>query len=235
MFTRFLRNVVFNPVFLSEFCLNKSLKSEINKCALKGKRVLDLGCGEQQYKHLFEDCEYIGVDVPVSGRPMEMKKADLFFDGFHLPFKSGVFDFVLCTQVLEHASDPTALMQEIRRVCKLNGHAILSMPFVYPEHEVPYDFQRYTEFGVRELAKCSGFGVKSLSKDTGNIEVLAVLTSLFIINSLVPSIKWLRPVVAALCCFPIQVVGMTLSYFLPDRLDLYLNVIVHLEKNDDVK
>jgi SAM-dependent methyltransferase len=52
-----------------------------------------------------------------------------------LPFKDGQFDFVLCTEVLEHVSDDTRAFREIGRVLRPGGLALLSAP----TPPAPYD------------------------------------------------------------------------------------------------
>lgn len=226
-----LKNVLCNPVFLSEMRLRWALKAEIERLGIDKKRVLDLGCGEKQYQHFFSQADYVAIDVQSSGRPDELKLADIYFDGVNIPFESDFFDVILCSQVLEHAKDPLALMKEANRVCKSNGAIILSVPFVYPEHEEPYDFRRYSAFGVYQLAEKLGCRINYIVKDSKSIEVITVLLNLFLVNSLLPNIKWVKPAVSAVFCFPAQMIAMVLSNILRDRQDLYFNIVVTLRTN----
>jgi SAM-dependent methyltransferase len=71
--------------------------------------------------------------------------------GARLPYPDGSFDTVLCTQVLEHVPDAELAMAEIARVLRPGGHALVTVPFLYPTHEAPYDFWRYTHHGLAGL------------------------------------------------------------------------------------
>lgn len=54
--------------------------------------------------------------------------------------------------MLEHAIDFQQLLQEIKRTTKPNGKIIISVPFVWGEHEAPYDYRRFTRFGIEQFA-----------------------------------------------------------------------------------
>ncbi|MFB0902945.1 MAG: methyltransferase domain-containing protein, partial [Nonlabens sp.] len=54
--------------------------------------------------------------------------ADVSADICDLPFADNEFDFILCNHVLEHIPDDLKAMQEIYRVLKPGGKAILQIP-----------------------------------------------------------------------------------------------------------
>jgi SAM-dependent methyltransferase len=107
-------------------------------------RVLDVGCGEQPYRGwLRPDCEYVGVDV--EKRP---GNAAVIRPGERWPLEDNSFGAVLCTQVLEHDSDPDHTLAEIERVLEPGGTAVITVPFAYNEHARPYDFRRWSAAGA---------------------------------------------------------------------------------------
>lgn len=63
--------------------------------------------------------------------------ADVKADICDLPFSNDGFDFIICNHVLEHIPDDTKAMQELYRILKPGGTAIL---------QVPYDADRKTTF-----------------------------------------------------------------------------------------
>ena len=135
------------------------------KSFLKDGKILDVGCGKKIYRNIFLKNEYLGIDVKVSGRKKEEKYADLYFDGENIPFEDNYFDFIICTEVLEHCSNPSKLISEIYRVLKAKGRALITVPFIWGEHEIPYDFRRYTSYGFKKDIKNVGFKIIKFQKD----------------------------------------------------------------------
>jgi SAM-dependent methyltransferase len=117
-------------------------------------RLLDMGCGRKPYRSVLRCASHIGVDVSTS--PNFNHAIDCIYDGAHLPFGDASFDSVLCTEVLEHCSEPWAFMKEVSRVLKPGGHALITVPFVIHHHEEPFDFTRFTRYGLIEVVTRSG-------------------------------------------------------------------------------
>ena len=76
--------------------------------------------------------------------------------------EDGRFDFAVFNQVMEHLPEPLLALKELNRVLKAGGKMIYSAPLFYEEHEQPYDFFRYTQFGVRHLLTSAGFTIERL-------------------------------------------------------------------------
>lgn len=188
-----------------------------------GSAWLDVGCGMKPYEELFMGARYCGIDVPSSGRSAELKRADSLFDGRSLPMADASFDGVICTQVLEHAAEPEALLTEIARVLKSGAPAILTMPFVWPQHEKPYDFLRYTEFEARQIVERAGLRVERQTKTTGSIGTITQLLSTYLSQDLIAKLPAGRGFSVAAICGPLQLMGLALEAVLPDGGDLYLD------------
>jgi SAM-dependent methyltransferase len=148
-----------------------------------GARVLDVGCGLRPYEPLFAHASYTGMDVRSSGREMEGKLADVFFDGVAIPFRDESFHAVLCTEVLEHAVSPDSLLAEIHRVLVRGGRLCLTVPFIWGIHEGPYDFRRYSTFGIRAALEEAGLEVEALHRLTRGADAVATLVASEINNS----------------------------------------------------
>ncbi len=121
--------------------------------------LLDLGCGAMPYKPILEPPAqlYVGMDLPLTWRDGTV--AHVVGDALGLPFGSGSFDTVLCTQVLEHLSSPSLAFGEMARVLRPGGHLLLTSPLMQAVHEAPRDYYRITEYGLRELAASVGLRV----------------------------------------------------------------------------
>ncbi|MBP1609927.1 MAG: hypothetical protein H6Q04_2162 [Acidobacteria bacterium] len=76
---------------------------------------------------------------------------DIVADGANLPLVDGSVDTITCNAVIEHVPNPSALVEEIHRVLKPGGYAQLMVPFIFPFHAYPGDYQRYTAAGILEL------------------------------------------------------------------------------------
>jgi SAM-dependent methyltransferase len=134
-----------------------------------GGVILDIGCGDRPYEKIFSSEKYIGAEWPQSQH--SNTKPDVFMDALDLPFKTGSFDTVVCTEVLEHLPNAGPALQEISRVLKRDGHFILSVPFFYLIHESPHDYYRYTSFGLRKLLEDSHFTVVRMDPRGGGLTV----------------------------------------------------------------
>jgi SAM-dependent methyltransferase len=228
----FLKNgILFNPVWLSEYRLSLSLKSIIEKIEfLPFSKWVDVGCGLRPYESYFPVGAYAGVDIETSGRPSDLKAPDYYYDGKVLPFPDNSFDGAISTQVLEHVPDVRSVLAEMYRVVKPGGGLIISLPFLWQEHEEPYDFYRFTRYGITELLKQTGFEVESIHRDTGAIEALAVTLNVYIIHNLLLPVRGFGRLTALFVCFPIQLLAMLLQRLLPDQGQLYLNLVILARK-----
>ena len=123
-----------------------------------GQLVLDAGAGRAQYQRLFAHASYETADfLAVKGKTYT--EPDYVCDLVDIPVADARFDHVICTQVLEHLPDPGRVLAELQRVLKPGGTLWLTAPLFYAEHEKPYDFFRYTRYGLRHLLEGAGFEV----------------------------------------------------------------------------
>ena len=76
-----------------------------------------------------------------------------------LPFRDECFDTVLLLDVLEHIQQPDSAMAEVRRVIKIGGRIVVQVPFLYPLHDEPYDFQRWTTHGLGAIFSRHGIEI----------------------------------------------------------------------------
>jgi ubiquinone/menaquinone biosynthesis C-methylase UbiE len=96
-------------------------------------RVLEVGCGAGHLLAGVPAGQRVGVDLAhgllqrARGR-LGSGGALAQADAIELPFPSNTFDRVYCSEVLEHLPEPAAAIDEIRRVLKKSGVAVLSVP-----------------------------------------------------------------------------------------------------------
>jgi SAM-dependent methyltransferase len=228
-----LFSILQNPLFLCERALDKEILKQIASAQISiNDNWLDVGCGIRPYEEFFPEGTYTGVDVESSGRSLDLKTPDIFFDGNRLPFPDASFDGVIATQVMEHVRNPDILLSEISRVLKPGGTFLLTMPFVWEEHEAPYDFSRRTSFGIKALLEDHGLNVNGIIKLNGIFETLGLITNSYIVHNLVPPIRGAGRLIVLLLCFPIQVIAFILQCLLPDKKHFYLNLVVRARKRE---
>ena len=83
------------------------------------------------------------------------------------------FEVVLCTEVLEHLPEPQRAIDEIFRVLAPGGHLVLTTRFLFPIHDAPHDYFRFTKYGLRHLLR--QFEILELQEETDAVGTLAVL------------------------------------------------------------
>ena len=105
-----------------------------NELFPKNSYVLDLGCGTGDGCAFLKKTDNIvvGTDVSLMSlrafRDKNLYSAVSDFSFGSAPFKTATFDFVYITEVLEHVTNPYALIKEAKRVCKPNGLFHISIP-----------------------------------------------------------------------------------------------------------
>ncbi|MEC7276596.1 MAG: methyltransferase domain-containing protein [Bdellovibrionota bacterium] len=86
---------------------------------------------------------------------------DYLCSAAQIPTKKGSFDIGLLCEVIEHLENPKEVLKESFRIIKPSGKLIGSVPFMYPKHADPFDFQRWTEQKlILELQEAGFQGIK---------------------------------------------------------------------------
>lgn len=138
--------------------------------------VLDIGAADGWLRSfLSPSARYVAFDYPVTAMGLYRTRPDVFGDAATLPFADGSFDAVACYEVLEHVRKPDAVMAEISRVLVPGGVAELSMPFLYPVHDAPHDYQRWTRHGWQRSAESACLVVEKLQPVNHPLASAAVL------------------------------------------------------------
>lgn len=216
----------FNPFFIIRRALHQGIK--LHAPTLTGK-LMDFGCGRKPYRNLFSVAEYIGVDVEESGHEKTNMQVDVYYDGKILPFPDQTFDSVFSAEVFEHIFDLEPVLDELNRVSKPGAHLLITVPFVWEEHEVPYDFGRYSSYGLTYLLEKHGFEILSFTKSTTTVETIFQVWNSYVyihILRIRPVQLLLTPVLIS----PIAAIGILLAWLLPRSRNLFHNSIVLARK-----
>ena len=150
--------------FLTKKITRKRLDDFIKKHS-SSRLALDLGCSNSPYSKYFPN--RVGVDLKKG------KRVDVIGDAHDLPFKDNTFDIILCTEVLEHLHTPQKAISEMQRVLKPKGKLILTTRFIFPLHDIPNDYFRFTKYGLKYLFK--DWDILEIKEEVNTIQTFSVL------------------------------------------------------------
>lgn len=194
---------------LSDQFLEKNIKY------YRGK-LYDLGAGECPYKTFFLQyvSEYISVDWSSSHHDTNVDiEADL---NSILPIESSVADTVTSFSVMEHLHEPQVMLNEAYRILKPGGYFVLQVPWQWRIHESPYDYYRYTSYGINYLLCKAGFENVVIEPQSGFFTMLTMKANYFSLQ-FIRGPKMLRLCIKALLT-PVWFIGQKLAPLL-DNLD----------------
>jgi SAM-dependent methyltransferase len=237
----YLKNENFYPgligLFINPFFFaRKELAKNVKLCApLINGKVLDVGCGKKPYKKLFINVtEYIGMDIENPGHDHSNEDIDVFYDGKIFPFTDNGFDSILTNQVFEHVFNPQQFLSEINRVLKPDGYLLLTVPFMWDEHEQPNDFGRYSSYGIKSILKEHGFEVESYYKSCPGISGIIQLFNLYLYKKFYSKHKILNICLTILLISPFNLLGTCLSVFERKESDIFLDNVVLAKKKSQL-
>jgi SAM-dependent methyltransferase len=126
----------------------------------EGALVLDAGSGDAPYKSLFQHARYESSDFEKVNKTYA--PTTYVCDLKSIPVEDRRYDFIIFNQVMEHLPEPQLVLTEFYRILNGGGKILYTGPLFYEEHEQPYDFYRYTQFGLRHLFSSAGFIIERL-------------------------------------------------------------------------
>lgn len=135
-----------------------------------GSLVLDAGAGEAPYKSLLAHAVYESADFEKIDKPYA--QTTYVCDLKDIPVDDQRYDFVFFNQVMEHLPEPAVVLRELFRVMKPGAKLIYTAPFYFEEHGGPYDYFRYTQYGVRHLFGEAGFACERFGWLEGYFETV---------------------------------------------------------------
>ena len=221
-----LRGIFVNPFFYIRYDLFNSISEFAS--SLSGK-LIDFGCGRKPYRNLINVSEYIGVDIEQSGHDHSNSEIDVFYNGKEIPFPENTFDSLFCAEVIEHIFDPEIILPELNRVLKKGGKALFTVPFIMNEHEMPYDYGRYTIAGLTHLLNRHGFTILESRKSGHYTKALVQLFSLYIYE-LFKKLGKTGHVLSLILIVPWHILSFPFILLFPKNKSLYFNTVILCEK-----
>lgn len=210
------------PLHPQWLVFRKADHSKSRICARIQGRLLDIGCGNKPLQSwLPPEVEYIGLDYPITVAKGYAGQADVFGDGQRLPFVDACFDAVTLLDVMEHLPCPETAFTEMVRVTQTGGLLITQTPFMYPLHDLPHDFQRWTGQGLAAFCEHHNVELIELQHHGHPLETAAALMNLALVKGLLESLQKRHPGILllplAIVFIPIiNLFGRLLACLLPD-------------------
>lgn len=158
--------------------------------------------------------QYIGLDYPTTAEGWYQTRPHVFADGQKLPIRSGSIDVVVLANVLEHLPDPAVCLAEVQRVLRGSGVCIVEVPFLYPLHDAPLDFTRWTAYGLAKLFREQQLTVDTVVALGHPAETAALLTNLALSERFVRFLGSINPLVLLLPLLPVIFFVLNASSYL---------------------
>ncbi len=200
-----LRNTPLHPQWFAFIRTRKVLRSEWSN--MEGI-VLDVGCADGAAKHLLPPTTtYFGLDYYSTATDWYRTQPDVFGDAQSLPIEDDAIDHALLLDVLEHLPHPDRCLAELHRVLRPGGSLTLQVPFMYPLHDEPLDFQRWTLHGLRAAADRHGFSIDSEVAIGHPLETAALNTNIALAKSVINWVRGRNPLAVLGLLLPVAVLA----------------------------
>ena len=132
-----------------------------------GAKVLDAGAGTGLYRHLFSHCDYKSQDF-CELADYSYDKIDYVCDINQIPVPDQSFDLILCTEVLEHVSEPIMVIEEFSRIVQRGGKILLSAPLGCGIHQEPHIYYGgFTPFWYQRFLPHFSFEIIEITPNGG--------------------------------------------------------------------
>lgn len=170
-------------------------------CREAGGSLLDIGCGDGRLGRMWRGDRYVGLDHPATGAAWYGARPHVFADAACLPFMDASFDHVALLDVLEHLPEPRVALREIARILKHGGKLFINVPYLYPLHDEPCDYQRLTAHGLSHWLQDAGFDVIEIKAVGAPAETVALLFNIAIASMVAHAVKAFPPAVLLVLLF----------------------------------
>jgi hypothetical protein len=110
----------------------------------------------------------------------------------------------------------------------------LTVPFVWDEHEQPFDYARYSSFGLRHLLSKHGFVIEEQVKTLADASMLCQLLNAYLFKVTQTRSRLVNLAVTAVLMSPVSLIGRLVALIAPRNPDLYLDNVSVARKRERV-
>ncbi len=134
--------------------------------------ILDVGGGKR----------HMGIDNYINLEYSAYEEPSLYGDALCLPFKSNSIDCIYSAAVMEHVKDPLKMGEEVYRVLRKGGRALLNSAFMQPVHSEGQHFFNLTPYGIDLVTQ--RFTERSISWDGSLLDMFSWILDVAGVSSL---------------------------------------------------
>lgn len=199
--------LLFSSRFLIRHKLNRFVKGDVRN--IKFRTVVDVGGGKAPYRKFVKCDEYLVLDIEDRTGTGKVVICDLN-KKIDLPDKKA--DLVVMTEVLEHLKNPQQAISEVHRILKSSGKLILTTPMVWPAHNPPNDFYRYTRYSLENFLKKAGFSKFEINPSNNYLYTLFQLLNIPLRKKIFQPLVFVFNILGLLCDKVFPKSNLPLSY-----------------------
>ena len=216
------------PVHPQWFALKQLDRDLARTCDQLSGIVLDVGCAEcSPKKCLPPAATYVGLDYFSTATGWYGTPPDVYADAQALPIADNSIDHGLLLDVIEHLPDPDRALAELHRVLKPGGTLTLQVPFLYPLHDEPLDFHRWTSHGLRQAADRHGYEVSEELVIGHPLETAALNTNIALSRTMLNWIEGWNPLLLLFPLLPLAVLANNILAWVFARLSKHDGLMPH--------
>lgn len=197
------QNTPLHPQWFAFFREARALR---DTCVELDGVVLDVGCAEGKARQfLSADVQYIGVDYFSTAMEWYGTRPTIYADAQSLPLADASVDHSLLLDVLEHIPDPDRCLAELGRTLRTGGSLTIQVPFLYPVHDAPLDFHRWTKYGLMQAAERHGFSIVREKAVGSPLETAALNANIAFSRAVMNWIQQKNPLAILIVLMPLLV------------------------------
>jgi SAM-dependent methyltransferase len=159
--------------------LAEAIATRIERCRpsqANTQRCLDVGCGGQPLRAQLTQAGFVYSSLDVQQNAAGTVDHMGVIDGALPTSLAGQqFDFIVCTEVLEHVADWSGAFKNLATLLKSGGRLLITCPHIWVPHEEPYDFFRPTSWALAHHAERVGLRALEIERLGDGYDVLGTV------------------------------------------------------------